>query len=80
MHTVTPNHDIAHYICSVSTDVYVRGTVDVGCANGKSWPVATILCAREFFVVVVVVVSAGNNEDMLLAWLSVSRFGLVVRR
>ena len=78
MHTVTPNHDIAHYICSVSTDVYVRGTVDVGCANGTSWPVATILCAREFFVVVVV--SAGNNEDMLLAWLSVSRFGLVVRR
>ena len=52
--------------------------VDVGCANGTSWPVATILCAREFFVVVVV--SAGNNEDMLLAWLSVSRFGLVVRR
>ena len=48
-HMVTPTHDTAHYSCSVSTDVYVRGTVDVDCANGVSWPVATILCAREFF-------------------------------
>ena len=72
-HTATSTHDIAHYSCSVSTDVLVRGTVDVDCANGASWPVATILCARECF-------DAGNNEDVLLAWLFVSRFGLAVRR
>ena len=77
-HTVTPTHDTAHYSCSVSTDVYVRGTVDVDCANGVSWPVATILCAREFFFLFFF--PAGNNEDVLLAWLFVSRFGLVVRR
>ena len=71
-HTVTPTHETAHYSCSVSTDIYVRGTVDVDCANGTSWPVATILCARECF-------DAGNNEDVLRAWLFVSRFGLEVR-
>ena len=46
-HSVNATHGVAHYSCSVSTDVYVRGTADVTCTEGSSWPTATILCARE---------------------------------
>ena len=47
-HTTTPTHDVGHYACSVSTDVYVQGVVDVTCTDGATWTSATILCAREF--------------------------------
>ncbi|KAK7098734.1 hypothetical protein V1264_002970 [Littorina saxatilis] len=44
-HAVTSSNDVAHYTCSVTTDVYVRGTTDVTCTNADDWPTATILCA-----------------------------------
>ena len=46
--SVTSSGVVAHYTCSVSTDVYAKGTADVTCSGDGTWSEATILCAREF--------------------------------
>ncbi|XP_025102289.1 plasminogen-like [Pomacea canaliculata] len=43
-YTGSKHNDVAQYSCSVTSDVYIKGTTQVYCKNGE-WETPTILCA-----------------------------------